>query len=168
MEVLPVIMHPFPYTRCSERVLIADKSTGKLLSQFAHKSLLDGEADKLLHLCGENAPFLNSVLLYLMEKGSKNQCPMEWKKFVGALASPSAVCAIFHPSEKQFDVLLSLEPGKLITSIEILRYLQLEVPIPFNLLRQLKTVPRFLPAIITLMVMKAKVPFVDCDDSLVN
>lgn len=155
-------------TRFSDRVLVEHKQTRSLLSQFAHKVLSDSEVNQLSRLCEQHALFLKDLIQYLVMKGmegSRCQCPPEWAEFIDALVSSSAVCSIIHPSEKLFDTLLGLEPGKQINSIEILEYLQYQVPVLFELVRRLKIVSNFLPPIIKEMMKKSKAPFMATDSN---
>ena len=118
-------------TRYSDRVLISHKTRICLL-QFAHKGC---EVEELLVLVDKHAPFLKDLVQHLVMIGtSQSKCPTEWEEFVDALASSSSVCAIIHPSERLFQIILDLELNSCITTLQ---YLQHEVPVLFELLHRL-------------------------------
>ena len=152
-------------TRYSDRVLISHKKTRTCLSLFACKGC---EVEELLGLIDKHAPFLKDLVQHLVTigmNGTQSKCPKEWEEFVDALASSSPVCAIVHPSDRLLQTILDLESRQYANSMTTLQYLQHEVPVLFELLRTLKTFPKFFSPVLKEMVRKAQSPFQTSDSS---
>ena len=143
-------------TRYSDHVLISHKKTRTCLLQFACKGC---EAEELLGLIDEHAPFLKDLVQHLVMNGTQSKCPKEWEEFVDLLASSSPVYAIVHPSDRLFQTILDLESWKYANLMTTLQYLQHKVPVLFELLRTLKTFPKILSSVLKEMVRKAQSPF---------
>ena len=136
-----------------------------MLIKFAKHGISNADINELKVLVSKNAIFMEELLQHIISIGRNGrniQCPTEWKQFFCALASSSSVCALLHPSETLFSVLLGLQSGNYLSSMETCQYLQHEVPVLFELLRNLKTFPKCLVQVIREMVKKAKTPFQSC------
>jgi len=94
---------------------------------------------------------------------------LEWRPFIQALGSRSAVCSLIHPSKKLCDLLVSFvteDVNILSLNTETLSYLQKQFPILFDLLLNLKshsfehhTLKKMLSPILLEMVKRANAPF---------
>ena len=155
-------------------MLISNSRVRYLLTQFVSKGILQSEANELQKVVEKHAQFLIDLIHHLLSKSSevsRVKCPSEWKSFVQALASRSAVCSLIHPSNELMDLLVSFttdETNLFCLSVNTLHYIQKKVPVLFDLLNTLKSLSyechslrRILSPIIVEVVKKANAPFIN-------
>lgn len=93
------------------------------------------------------------------------RCPPEWAKFIGALASPSAVCALVHPKDDLFDLLMKIvTDSSLEANPTSMQMLQEEVPVLFQLLSSTRNPRKCLMPIMKMLIEKAGAPFSNEDN----
>ena len=93
------------------------------------------------------------------------RCPLTWAKLIGALAAASAVCALVHPRETVFDLLMKIgTDSSLEADPASMQMIQEEVPVLFELLSSVRNLPRkCLVPLIQDIIEKARAPFTDED-----
>lgn len=141
-----------------------------MLKDFTKKGLTlieFAELEELITLHAESmAPLFNFLKQGMNTALSIVFCPSEWSTFIGALASSSAVCALVHPSDRVFALLMKIATDQSLTANPTyMQILQEEVPILFKLLSSVTNLPRkcLLP-LITMIIEKASAPFNDGDN----
>ena len=88
------------------------------------------------------------------------KCPSEWAQLLSALASPSPVCRLIHPSEQLFGILRQLQSKDITKDIQSMMILQTEVPILFDLLGHVNHIPvQCLSQLINELIEKSLAPF---------
>lgn len=109
------------------------------------------------------APLLKFLKLGMNTSLPTLCCPSEWSKFIGALASSSAVCALVHPRDEVFTLLMKIATDPSLTANPTsMQMLQEEVPILFELLSNVSNFPRkCLIPLIEMLIEKASAPFSD-------
>ena len=125
------------------------KATRSLLKQFITCRV---SQDELKQLIAVKAPFLSELL-------RKYKCPIDWDKFVLALASSSAVCAIIHPGNELQQVLTTIADGTTDLDIYTLHFLQQNCPVILNLLQKVKPPQKQLSPVLYELLKKANAPF---------
>lgn len=86
--------------------------------------------------------------------------PKLWSGLVAALATPSPVCALLHPSDRSYHLLERMKSEDITSDPAAMQALQEEVPVLFELLRLLKYVPtKVLSPIIAALIQKSSNPF---------
>ena len=79
---------------------------------------------------------------------------------IAALATPSPVCALVHPSDKLFHLLQRMKSENITVNPVAMQTLQQEKPVLFELLRLLKYVPtKVLSPLIAALIEKSAAPF---------
>ena len=121
------------------RVFIPHKRCRLLFQQFSKDGLTKEELSELLALVPIKAPYLASTLNYLCSisatDGAKTVCHSEWKNFISAIAKPSPICALIHPSNTLFELLFQVAKCGRPTDLSSMQYLQQQVPVLFDLIR---------------------------------
>ena len=150
--------------RFNAQVFLPHKGCRNLLQQFAKNGLGKEDLSELLALVPIHAPYMASTLEYLCsltatDNTAKTVCPCDWKEFILAIAMPSPVCALVHPSEKLFDMLFQIAKSGRPTDFSSLRYLQQQIPVLFQLLRTVDPPQEILAVLLPKLVDKAKAPF---------
>lgn len=88
------------------------------------------------------------------------QCPREWSKFIAALSSTSPVCGLLHPSDRLFNILNTITDDDFTANPSNLEILQEEVPVLFELLRDVSHLPKkAMKSLINALIDKANAPF---------
>lgn len=86
--------------------------------------------------------------------------PKVWCGLIAALATPSPVCALVHPSDKIFHLLERMKSENITVDPVAMQTLQQEIPVLFELLRLLKYVPtKVLSPLIAALIEKSAAPF---------
>lgn len=86
------------------------------------------------------------------------RCGVVW--LLHALATPSPVCALVHPSDKLFHLLERMKSENITVNPVAMQMLQQEIPVLFELLRLLKYVPtKVLSPLIAALIEKSAAPF---------
>lgn len=87
-------------------------------------------------------------------------CPKEWSPLLSALASPSAVCGLVHPSDEVFNLIKKIPLEDITMDIRSMELLQKEVPVLFDLVKNLNHLPkRSLLPLIDDIIEKVHAPF---------
>lgn len=154
-------------TRFSERVFIQDKHTRSLLKEFCIKGITQLEWNELSdQLLPKFAPSIGLLFQHLKAEINISSlplvsCPNMWSKFISALACPSPVCALVHPSDKVFTLLRKIVSEDITRDPISMQLLQQEIPVIFDLLNKNSgNLPRkCLTTIIEVMISKASAPF---------
>lgn len=147
-------------------MFISDKKTRSLLKDFCKKGLEKDHFFELRELLHTHAPSLLLLLQFIKPELPEGDCvvtcPQEWSKLIIALACPSPVCALVHPSDRVFNLL-----KKIISDDDFTKYpasmeaLQEEIPVLFDVLKVVKHLPRKnLTPLIHAIIKKADAPFV--------
>ena len=88
------------------------------------------------------------------------KCPSEWSELLSALASPSPVCGLVHPSEQLFAILRRIQSEDITRDVSSMRVLQTEIPVLFDLLRCVAHFPvQSLFQVIEKLIEKSMAPF---------
>ena len=94
--------------------------------------------------------------------------PKLWCGLVAALATPSPVCALVHPSERLFSLLERMKSEDITVDPVAMQTLQQEMPVLFKLMRLLKYMPtKVLSPLIAALIEKSAAPFSSGSDHLV-
>lgn len=135
------------YTRFTDRVLVRDAKTRRLLSAFVAKGLPAHEYESLLSCLQTHLPCTIPVV---KESANPSQdetklqvlCKSEWSAFISAVCSPSPVCAMIHPSERVTSLISAMLTSDVTKDAANLKVLQEEIPVIFNLIRALGYYPK--------------------------
>ena len=134
------------YTRFNERVFIADKKSRCLLKDFCAKGITAEELLVLEELVAIHAPSLLPLLQVLKNQINTlhpvSQCPKEWSGLITALACPSPVCGLLHPSDRLSNLLKKITDDDFTSNPLNMEILQQEVPVLFELLRNVTHLPK--------------------------
>lgn len=150
------------YTIYRERIFIPHKNTRDLLRRFSEKELTDSEFHQLKSLILLHAPSLSNVILHI-STSSKNGgvvCAKEWCKLMHALSASSPACGFLHPSEMTFNLVEEMRSADITTQPQLMKCLQEEIPVVFELARSLHGYPHeLMKPIIEELMLKANAPF---------
>ena len=156
--------HLLVNTRFSERVFIPHPKTRNLLQQFCSKGISPADFRELTQLISHNVPSMIALMDYMKAESNMSSVtlmpPKLWCGLVTALATPSPVCALVHPSERLFSLLERMKSEDITVDPEAMQTLQQEMPVLFELLRLLKYVPtKVLSPLIAALIEKSAAPF---------
>ena len=88
------------------------------------------------------------------------KCPSEWTQFIRALASPSPVCGLVHPSENLFRILQRIPQEDITRDLSCMSILQTELPVLFDLLGCITHFPmQSMSPLLKKMIEKSMAPF---------
>lgn len=134
-----------------------------MLQMFCNgRGVTPEEYTELSALVHQHAPSLVDLLEH-MKPDHFLLCDPQWCAFVKALACPSPVCALIHPSDELFTLLHRLQTEDITRDSQAMERLQNEVPVLFDLLQSLNYHPaRILSPVIDVLISKAMAPF-SCD-----
>lgn len=126
---------------------------------------------QLEDMISENCPSMLSLLRHIQNHTdfslSTLKCPSEWAPLMTALASPSPVCGLVHPSQQLFCILQKIQSGGDITGdVAGMRVLQTEIPVLFDLFGRVTHLPsQSLSPVIKELIKKSAAPFENIDSS---
>lgn len=105
-------------------------------------------------------PALTALLLEFREDQMTRTCPPAFRRFLTAIASDKAVCALIPPTEEMNQFLTNLCNANDITRLphQFMPTLQLKVPVLYNLLTQVEF-NESIRQIIKALVVKSNAPF---------
>lgn len=150
------------YTIHRERIFIAHKDTRDLLRRFSDKGLTGSEFQQLTSLVLLHAPWLSKVILHISSSSEKGTvvCAKEWCKLIHALSATSPACGLLHPSETTSNLVKEMIAGDITTKPHLMKCLQEQLPVMFELTRTLHGYPHeLMKPIIEEMLLKANTPF---------
>ena len=155
-------------TRFSERLLIPNVQLRRLLTKFASKGLGLHDFNEMSELLNTHAPAVSTVVRSAtispdsISKSDLYKCVSTWSEFLRSLASTSPVCGLIHPSQSTYTLMKSLMEDDVTRDALMMKTLQEEIPVLFNLIRALGYYPQtLLKPLLQEMMEKAKAPFVD-------
>ena len=138
-----------------------DKKTRSLLKDFSIKGISKEDFSELDELVSANSPSMLPLLRYIQNHIDPTlptvKCPNEWAQLLRALASPSPVCGLVHPSEQLFGVLRQLQSKDITKDIQSMRLLQSEVPVLLGRVNHIPLQP--LSQLIEELIEKSLAPF---------
>ena len=152
------------YTRFSERVFVPDKKARSLLKLFCTEGIPEDKFLELNELVSANSPSMLPLLRYLQNIIDFSlptvKCPSEWTQFIRALASPSPVCGLVHPSENLFRILRRIPQEDITRDLSGMSILQTELPVLFDLLGCVTHFPvQSMSPLLKKMIEKSMAPF---------
>lgn len=142
--------------------MIAHRDTRDLLRRFCGKGLTKSEFQKLTSLVLLHAPYLSKVLQHVSSSSEKGTvvCAKEWCKLMHALSATSPACGLLHPSETTSNLVKEMITGDITTKPHLMKCLQEQLPVMFELLRTLHGYPHeMMKPIIEEMLLRASAPF---------
>jgi hypothetical protein len=92
-------------------------------------------------------------------------CAEGWRKLIHALSATSPACGFLHPSETTSKLVKEMFAGDITTNPHLMKCLQEELPVVFELARTLHGYPHeLMKPIMEELVMKASAPFQNVED----
>ena len=135
--------------------------TRSLLKDFSTKGIPKELLSDLNGLLAANSPSLLPLLDDIQKQVNLSlpivKCPSEWAQFLSALASPSPVCGLVHPSDQLFGILRRIH--NVTRDVSSMSILQKEVPVLFDLLGCVSQIPQSLSQVIEKLIEKSLAPF---------
>lgn len=155
------------YTRFKKRILIPVAHLRKTIYNFAasKKGFMMDMFSDMIENCDVHVKELGILLKDVSEEVDEHmRCPPVWSCFIQNVSKASPVCALFHPSNKLSSLLLTLKKEDLKRNVRMLRELQTEVPILFDLVTKLEIIPDSFYSLLDILIERANAPFVNKPD----
>ena len=153
-------------------MFIDDSKTRKLLRQFCTTGVTPEDFSELLSRISVFAPCLCPLMEHI--KATHDCTPTfvlcllqltAWKKFLIALSSTSPVCALIHPTQELFTLLRRVTYEDIRKCLMAMQRLQQEVPVLFDLLSSISSLPScLLSPVIESLIKLSKAPFENPSD----
>ena len=133
------------FTRFTDRVLLRDAKSRRLLSTYVSMGLPVLEYDGMLSYLQMQLPCAVAIIKASATNHHKDNtilCKSEWSELISVVSSPSPACATIHPSKRVSSLLSAMENSDITTDATSLKVLQEEIPVIFNLIRSLGYYPK--------------------------
>ena len=144
--------------------MIPDQHARKLLRTFALNELDESDMDLLTLKLQTIAPMLLPIVktAIVNHKTSCFCCKHEWKELLRSMSTGSPICASIHPSDRSAQLITKMiqEDEDITKDATIMKDLQEEIPVLFELIRSLHTYPRkLLSPLLQSLLDKSLAPF---------
>ena len=157
------IWYVFFFSSKSQRVFISDKNTRMLLLSYAGSSgepLDNAQFQDLLLSIKTNYIALLPLMKMFQTEQSTDLAPSVYRRFLRLLSSSSPVCSFINPSPRCIGVLEKMNHSYEVKNYpDAMRVLSEEVPVLFDLLKQLSHTPEELKVILSHLLILSRGPF---------